>query len=66
MARYRIFKKKNTKSYFKWRIICKTPRCGYPWIPKAYVFSDAIALMDNHEFVWHTPSNNTTKENSNV
>jgi len=41
----------------KWRIIChKYGRCAL--IPRAESHDEAIALMDNHDRVWHTPSNN--------
>lgn len=48
-----------------WRVIChKSFNC--PMMPRAKSHQVAVVLMDNHEQIWHTPSNNTTKENSNV
>lgn len=67
--KYRITKRKYNayRQSGLWGVVCYTyGTC--PFIPRAETHAEAIAMMENHHKVWHwhTPSNNTTKENSNV
>jgi len=62
--KYTIYKRVGSK---RWGVLCHSFN-SCPFLPSGQTHQEAVAIMDSHEYVWHChiPSNNTTKENSNV